>query len=185
MSEEPSSQENNQNSSQTDHFLRLHVANEKRIYAFILMMVSNWMDADDLMQETTSLMWHKFSEFKPNSNFVAWGIRIARYKILEFHRKNRNKRVEFGDMTLHTILDYAVEMSPEVNDYLEALQRCITELDERDRQLIRMRYEQNVTTKSLAKRLDRPLHGLYKVIGRIHNMLLICVQRKLTARETA
>ena len=37
-------------------FVRLLLANQNRIYAFILTLVSNWSDADDVMQETAEVM---------------------------------------------------------------------------------------------------------------------------------
>ncbi len=43
-------------SSKTNEFLRLLMAHQRRIYAFILTMVPNHGDAEDLFQETVLLM---------------------------------------------------------------------------------------------------------------------------------
>ncbi|MCK4629078.1 MAG: hypothetical protein KAT56_08735, partial [Sedimentisphaerales bacterium] len=60
--------------SNTERFLKLLMANDKRIYAFILTLVPGRIDADDLMQETVTIMWRKFDDFEPGRDFVAWGI---------------------------------------------------------------------------------------------------------------
>jgi RNA polymerase sigma-70 factor (ECF subfamily) len=68
--------EQNNNSDNKD-FLRLLMANQNRIYAFILTLVPNWSDADDIMQEAAETMWSKFQQSQPINNFSAWGIKIA------------------------------------------------------------------------------------------------------------
>jgi DNA-directed RNA polymerase specialized sigma24 family protein len=44
--------------------------NDKSIYVYILSLVSNTNDADDIMQETAAVLWRKFSEFNPDMAFV-------------------------------------------------------------------------------------------------------------------
>ena len=83
--------------SQTENFLHLLMANHRRIYAFILGMIANRSDADDLMQETTTVMWRKFGEFEGGTDFVAWGVTIAKYRILNYRQKNRHTRIQFSD----------------------------------------------------------------------------------------
>ncbi|MBI9017508.1 MAG: RNA polymerase subunit sigma-70, partial [Phycisphaerae bacterium] len=57
--------------------MRLFLDHQKKIYSFILMMSPNWCDADELMQETSAVMWQRFDTFEVGTNFVAWGIKIA------------------------------------------------------------------------------------------------------------
>ena len=83
------------NPQMTQKFLGYYVQNQKRIYGYILSVVSNWSDVEDILQDTTSLMWKKFDEFTEGTSFSGWGIQIAKYKVLEFRRKNR-KEVDLG-----------------------------------------------------------------------------------------
>ena len=69
---------------ETERFLHLLTANHHRIYAFIMTLVPNSNDADDIMQETTTVMLKKFGEFELGTDFVAWGIAVAHYVILSF-----------------------------------------------------------------------------------------------------
>lgn len=48
--------------------------NQMRIYAFILSLVHNYEDADDLMQETANTMWQKYPDCQPIKDFLSWGI---------------------------------------------------------------------------------------------------------------
>jgi RNA polymerase sigma-70 factor (ECF subfamily) len=52
-------------------FLGLLVPNQRRIQAFILTLVPNVADAEDIYQETLSEMWNKFDSFEVGTDFVA------------------------------------------------------------------------------------------------------------------
>ena len=47
-------------------FIRLLMENERRIYAYILTLLGNGADAEDVLQETSIILWDKFAEFQPN-----------------------------------------------------------------------------------------------------------------------
>ena len=60
------------------------MSSQSRIYAYILMLVHNHNDAEDLLQETASILWEKFDEYIPEKSFAAWAVGIARNKIYNF-----------------------------------------------------------------------------------------------------
>ena len=68
----------------SEHFFRLYNAAQKRIYAYLLIMVHNHSDAEDLHQETASVLWERFDEFDKSKSFTAWAIGIARNKALDY-----------------------------------------------------------------------------------------------------
>lgn len=166
-----------------DEFLCLFLANQRRIFTFILMMVPNRSDAEDLMQETTSWMWSHFDEYTPGTNFGAWGIQIARYKILKLNNQRQNHRLKFSVDVLRLIDDQSEEVYEKTSPRMDALQRCLLNLNDRDRQMLYFRYEQGLTVKKLAQLADRPIQGIYKTMARIHRLLLQCVRRTLALEE--
>ena len=58
------------------------MANHKRIYAFILGMVANYQDAEDIFQQTILIMWSKFDRYERGTSFTSWGATVAKYEIL-------------------------------------------------------------------------------------------------------
>jgi prepilin-type processing-associated H-X9-DG protein len=88
---------NNQQSDRASDFVHRLTADQHRIYAFILTLVPNWFDAEDLMQETVEVMWRKFQDSDQINNFCAWGKGMARNKIMNFYAKKRRERVLFDD----------------------------------------------------------------------------------------
>ena len=171
--------------SPTEKFLQLFITHQKRIYTSILMWVPRTADADDLLQETAAVMWNKFDEFEEGTNFAAWAVSIARYRVLNFRKKQRRKEVQFSADMFDVIANRVVPMLDSMEDRLEALEKCLKKLNDNDRNLIQMRYKQDTSIKNIAKRLKRPVQGLYKVMARIQNMLLECVQRTLATEDLA
>ena len=171
------------NMPNTEQFLKLLMANDKRIYAFILTLVPGRVDADDLMQETVTVMWRKFGNFEPGRDFVAWGIGIARYKVLEYRKKKRKSQIRFND-NVHALLEAdAKNMLCRLDERLDTLQQCLSKLSEKDRKLIGMRYEQDLTAKIISERVGQSIHRVYRNIVRIHDMLLRCVRSTLSAKD--
>ena len=65
--------------------VRLHTS---QVLAYIRVLLLNWHDAEDLFQETCLVLWQKFDEFEPaGENFLAWALRIAEHKVMDFQKK--------------------------------------------------------------------------------------------------
>ena len=164
-------------------FLSLFMANERRIYNFILSLVGNYSDADDLMQETAVVMLRRFDEFEAEGNFAAWGMQVARYKILNFRKRRGNKLRLFSSEAFERIIAQSEVLIERDDERMRALQDCVLKLNENDRRLISMRYENEITTREVAERIGRSVEGLYQSLARIHKLLLQCINRTLAAWE--
>lgn len=73
-------------------FFRLYNRAQKRLYSYLLMLVHNHSDAEDLLQETASVLWEQFHQFDKEGSFAAWAIGIARNKAFDFLRSKRGSR---------------------------------------------------------------------------------------------
>ena len=165
--------------SKNNDFFKLLMKNQKAIYSYILSMVHNCSDADDIMQETMSLMWERFEQFQPGTNFGAWGVKIARFKTLSFLRKNRRNEEMFDESLMERIEDCHGRKITQMNTRLVALQGCLKKLNGRDRKLIGILYDEGLKITELAMRVNRPVQGLYKVMARIHTSIRRCVDQTI------
>jgi len=165
-------------------FISLLTLNHKRLYGFIRAVVPHWSDADDVMQETVMTMWRKFHEFQPGTNFAAWGITIAKYRIQKFRNKS-DGRIIFSDEALEQILAQYAVVVQEMDARMEALEHCLAMLKEWDRRMVRLRYERGLSAGSVAQQIGLSTHGVYKAMARIHSMLLRCMRRRMARWETA
>src|SRR5437867_13314017 len=86
-------------------FVRLLLQHQRRIHGLILALVPNGPDADDILQETCSVLWQKFDEFDPATNFAAWALRIARYQVMAYYSTRRRQKARLSDETLDAVVD--------------------------------------------------------------------------------
>src|SRR5205814_6679679 len=63
-------------------FIRLMTRHERLVYGYILSLVPNWADADEILQETNIRLWEEFEKFQAGTNFAAWAIRVAHFQVL-------------------------------------------------------------------------------------------------------
>lgn len=164
-----------------DAFMRLFLPVEQRVYGLILSMVGNWSDADDLMQQATSVMWRKFDEFDRAKavGFAAWALAVARYEVMDWRKRRATAKVRFSDPTVEAVADQMVAVAEQADIRRDALRGCLAKLADGDRELIRLRYEPGVSTEQIAERVGRSSSAVYKALNRIHGLLLRCIRQSM------
>ncbi|MEO2017693.1 MAG: sigma-70 family RNA polymerase sigma factor [Fuerstiella sp.] len=160
-------------------FIREFTQSQRPLYLYILPLVGNSADADEVLQEANLVIWAKWHQFELGSNFLAWGRAIARLEVFR-HRRNRGRKLTFLD---GNVLDLVAQRSEAVNEKLElrqaALAKCLGQLRPRDRDLIQMRYAAGANGDKVAKNLGRPANSVYQSLGRIRRVLMECVRMQL------
>jgi RNA polymerase sigma-70 factor (ECF subfamily) len=141
--------------------------------------VPNFADAEEIMQETCGVMWRKFHQFESGTDFTAWAIQIARYRILDYRRKRYKERLIYDSEIFERIIALAEEAAARDDRRLEALRRCLTKLRDRQSRLIRLRFYEGIKPKEIADREGMSIHAVYKTLSRIYTKLVSCVRRTL------
>jgi RNA polymerase sigma-70 factor (ECF subfamily) len=171
--------------SKTNEFLQLLMANHKRIYAFILGMVPNYQDAEDLFQETILVMWSKFDQFARGTSFTSWGVTVAKYQILNARRRKSIRSLPFSPDVEDLIQERSSSLVGHIDARMQALRECIRKLQTRDYELVQMRYERELDVQTIADRLGRSAQSVYKKLARINDALLRCIRKTLVQEEVA
>ena len=166
-------------------FLRLHTRHEARVHAFILSLLPNWSDAEEVMQETVTVLWGKFDEFQPDSNYFAWACQIARFEVSRYLRRQHRHRLEYGPEVLDLLTETASEMDDELAARQHALAGCVEKLSEKDRHLVVLRYRDGLKAEGIAGEVGRSVHAVYKAMKRIRRVLYDCVAAALAQEGTA
>ncbi len=165
--------------SKTELFVKLLSANYYRIGAFVQSQLYNNQDTDDVMQETSRMMWKKFDEFKPGTDFLAWAFAIAKYRILDFRKTRKGKNISLSNQTLELIEVESKKIMNESKDRLNALKECMQKLTKQDRKLLEMRFSYGLAAKYIAARIGTSIHVVYRNTSRIKSILLNCINRKM------
>jgi RNA polymerase sigma-70 factor (ECF subfamily) len=158
-------------------FVSLISANQRPILAYIITLVPNRHDAEEIMQETTVLMWEKRSDFVPGTDFVAWGVRIAYYKVLNYRKRRlKDLRLIIDEKQFAKIEEQAAAKCRQSEEVLYRLDECMKKISEPDRRLISMRYSQNISASEIAAHINKSVRSVYLAITRIHSLLLSCIE---------
>jgi RNA polymerase sigma-70 factor, ECF subfamily len=162
-------------------FLRMFLQNERRVFAYILTLLPNRVDAEDVLQEASLVMWDKFDAETPPDDFAAWGCRIAYFKVLDHCKKRRRSRVQFSETLLHHLSETVIEhgASLQLDERREALSGCIEKLRTKDRELLHSRFCDGGTTQTAAACVGRPVDAVYKALARIRHSLFDCITRAM------
>lgn len=164
----------------TEQFIKLLTANQRRIFAFILSMVGNRVDAEDLLQEAALIMWQKFPEFQLGTDFVAWGVKIAKFCVLNHRKKSKETSLHFCDETLALLQKDAPGMLIKLDSRVDALESCVKQLPKTHQRLVLMRYHSEMPVLEIARRIGCSISSIYKCLSRAHEILVQCVRRRMS-----
>ncbi len=170
--------------SKEARFFKLYNSVHLRLYSYIMTVVHNYGDADDILQETALVLWEKFDQFQEGTSFGAWAVAIARNMALQFMQKNKRTRMIFGEEFYTQVSDYSQENTSDVSHIEKALNNCIVKLSDNNQKLLSLRYKKNVPIKRISQLTGRSANALYQNFWKITQVLRICIQRQLTCQET-
>lgn len=161
----------------TNHTLRvqqLFVQYQSQLKAFALVLSPNFVQADDLMQETFLTITAKAQEFDLESNFLAWSRTILRFKVLEARRAAGLKTVDYLDSLVASCPDqWASE------ERLHKLTECIQNLAPKAREIILLRYQREHTPSQIAEILSRTVNSVNVALSKARQALRDCLDQQL------
>ena len=166
-------------------FVNLVLEAQRGLNAYILTLVPNLADADDILQETNSTLLRKAGEFEQGTRFWSWACRVAYYEVLAFRKRRQRDRVAIGfdEKLLETIGGEAAGLFADLDKRLLALDDCLGRLKEQDRQLVALRYRDDQNAGQIAGVVGRTVRAVYQALYRIRHDLAQCVKHKVTAME--
>jgi RNA polymerase sigma-70 factor, ECF subfamily len=169
--------------SEKEQFVRLLASHQRRIYAYILSLVPNWADADEIFQETNVRLWRDFAQFNLDTDFAAWAIRVAYYQVLTWRKRAARSQLVFDDDIVKSIAQRHDELMPQAEARHRALGECIKELSTQSRELLAQCYAPGARVKEVAQSLGRTGPAVYKALQRIRAALRVCVERRLNVEN--
>lgn len=165
--------------SDPEQVLELFAKYQQRLYLYILSMLSNPADAEDVLQNTNIVVWRKLDQFQPGTDFRAWVFQICYYEICKF----RASRPTVGQSLSPELID---ELAVEYRQREELLDRrreaapdCVRKLPESDRELLDAVYGRKIEVPRLADQTGREPTSIYRSLRRIRHWLHDCIERAL------
>ena len=73
--------------SRYEVFVQRFAHHEPDLRRFIRSLLPSWTDTDEVLQQTAIVIWRKFEQYDPETNFMKWACVIARFESLSYRRK--------------------------------------------------------------------------------------------------
>ena len=156
---------------------------QRQVFLYAVGLLQNAVDAEEVLQETNLVLWQKFDQYQPGTDFVRWACRIAHFQVLKVRAKKASEERLFSDQFIEVVAASWDSTLDEMDDRREALAHCLGKLTSNDRQLVMRRYQPGATTRSLAEALGRNVQATRRRLRTIRNKLLGCIERSLAAEE--
>lgn len=153
-----------------------------QVFSLIVRLVGNAEDAEELRQDTFLRAFRGLSQFRGESSFQTWVLRIAYHSAANFLRKNRPTELLLDDEDTLTDTDVGDALEAELESLdsrrAEYLHQAIEQLSAADRVLLTQHYLANqplkdvayvlgITPNAASVRLLRIKKRLYQLIKKI------------------
>ena len=158
-------------------FTKLLTNVQRALYGYILSLLANKSDAEDILQETNLILCSKAHEFNPEGHFQAWAFNIARFQVMKYLTNNKRSRILLSNETIDAMAadDFDTE---KVQLIQKALLRCYDLLPEHMHQIARLRFREELNLKDISERVKRPLGSISATLHRIRQNRTKCVQNE-------
>ncbi len=103
---------------------------------YVMSLVANRHDAEDVLQRASLVMWRRFHTFEAGTDFTAWATTVAFYEAKNFQRLTGRSRLKFDDELMQILAAERVEHVKRWNPRTDALELCMAKLGASNRKLI-------------------------------------------------
>ena len=162
--------------------LRHYAGSEVALHTFVRSLVPTRQMASEVMQDVILVLWEKFDAA---ADFQGWAFGVAKNVAMRHMRRQSRDRHVFDDELVNQLADDAVALVPVHDGHREALERCLEKLPAAQRELVLTAYTKGTRMDELATRRGQTPMALYKLLHRIRQALLECVERTLAKEEHA
>ncbi len=176
----PESEPNHRDESH-EEFVRLLNASHRQLLGYLVSLLGNRHDAEDVLQRTSITLWRKFETFERGTNFAAWASTVAFYEARNFQRMSARSRLVFSDALLEILSTERANDITHTDARHEALGHCMEKLDDSGRRLVEAAYLEGSDIGLLADQLGRARQTLYNKLNIIRRSLADCVTRRMAA----
>lgn len=137
-------------------FARLYQNTDKSIYSFILSVMRNSQDAEEIMQETYLKIWTSAGSYKSQGKPLAWMFTIARNLCyMKFRDQKREADIGLSDLSEMELGEFC----PQIEDAADkmVLQTALHILSEEERQIVLLHTAAGMKHREIAADLEMPL----------------------------
>lgn len=166
-----------------DDFTEQLVHNQPRIFAYIVTLMPNRDDAEDVYQGTCLTLWKQWKEYSRPDNFFAWACGIAHNQVRNRLRTTRRNPIQLSDDVLQQVAETRVKADGLLESRSRYLGPCLAKLSDEQRRLVERCYLGDEMIRTIADEMQISAAALTMRLQRIRKILFECVELGGRSRE--
>ncbi len=164
--------------------LRKLVQHRSEVFGYIMAMVRDVHDAEDLFQEVSLAVVRQAGEAGKVEDLVGWMKSIARNLVRNFWRQQRTREtLALPTEELARVIDEACEQSrPDplvLQEEHGAMLKCLGKLRGRARHIMQLRFLQGMEYEEMSRELQQKPNAIRQAVLRTRQALLKCIEATL------
>jgi RNA polymerase sigma-70 factor, ECF subfamily len=160
-------------------FVRLLTVHHCKMLGYLMSILGNRTDAEDVLQRASILMWQKLETFEEGTDFLAWACTYCFYEAKNYQRLTNRSKLIFDDRLLGVLNEERMKDIEMQERRLEALDGCVKKLDQRDQDILNVVYRDDRDVSSLAAQWGLSPQTLYNRLYVIRKNLAKCIRYQL------
>lgn len=135
-----------------------------KVYSYTVRLMGQREDAEDIVQDVFVKVWKNADRFKPGARFTTWMFAIARNTITDYLRKKKSIAFSTFDGEGDSFEDRLASQLPTaeedalLDEDKELVVRALQLLKPADRDVLMLKYEEDMTYEDIAEMLRIPLN---------------------------
>jgi RNA polymerase sigma-70 factor (ECF subfamily) len=125
-----------------------------RIFSYILRLIKNYDDAEELTFETFIKFFKSVNSYDPSRSLSSWLFTIAHNLVIDFLRKNKIE-YEYIDEMQSTQIDFFDKIEKEKK--LKAIERALEELAPLDKEIVILFHKEELSYQEISDILKIPV----------------------------
>lgn len=162
-----------------DRFAVLVAEHQAWLRAYVRSLGIAAETVDDVAQEVFLVAYRRYGEYDATRPFAAWLKGIAKF-LAANERRRQHTRGRVVDPSLAAALA-AVDETEAAPDWSEAtghLRDCLQRLPEHARELLRLRYEEDLDATAMGSLLQRDANAVRQALFRVRDLVRRCVEER-------
>jgi RNA polymerase sigma-70 factor (ECF subfamily) len=165
-------------SGSEDHFNQLYGRYFQRIYNFVYARIRNHADAEEVVQETFTVVFRSIDSYRGQSSLLSWVYGIARNTVNNTIRRHklRESRLQQIDPRQLRPAGSAASASPEdqlsMSRYVTAIREQLESIGQWQAEIFIMRHVQDLSIKEISERTERSSDSIRSSLYRVKRLLV-------------
>lgn len=162
-----------------ERFTECWLKAEPAVSAYVFAAVSQFHDAEDVVQRIAQDLARRFDEYDPARPFVAWALWVAKSRVIDHYRVRGRAQVVLSSDLLSRLAETMAQQADGRSQRREALEACLEELAPKSRQVLDLRYIEELSAAEAAKQIGSTSGSVRVMLTRVRTALAGCIERRL------